>query len=43
MEWQPVEEPLAQLSGYLRDSLNGTDPTAQKHATEVRSSNPVVL
>lgn len=35
MEWQPVGEHLTQLSGYLRDSLNGTDPTAQKHATEV--------
>ncbi|KAF8473431.1 armadillo-type protein [Kalaharituber pfeilii] len=35
MEWQPSEEPLIQLSGYLKDSLNGADPVAQKRATEI--------
>ena len=34
-----MQEHLLQLSGYLRDSLNGTDPAAQKHATEVCGSS----
>ncbi|KAI9783346.1 MAG: hypothetical protein M1839_003880 [Geoglossum umbratile] len=33
MEWQPLEEPLRQLAGYLKDSLSGHDQNAQKHAT----------
>ncbi|KAI5810296.1 armadillo-type protein [Peziza echinospora] len=33
--WQPSEQPLTQLAGYLKDSLNGTDPVAQKRATEI--------
>lgn len=32
MAWQPQPEPLAQLAQYLRDSLSGHDPTAQKKA-----------
>jgi transportin-1 len=35
MEWQPLEEPLRQLAGYLKDSLSGHDQNAQKHATLV--------
>ncbi len=35
MAWQPQEEPLRQLAGYLRDSLSGHDRNAQKHATLV--------
>ncbi|KAI9796459.1 MAG: hypothetical protein M1835_003985 [Candelina submexicana] len=33
MAWQPQEEPLRQLAGYLRDSLSGHDRNAQKYAT----------
>ncbi|KAI9816661.1 MAG: hypothetical protein M1832_005047 [Thelocarpon impressellum] len=33
MAWQPQEEPLRQLAGYLKDSLSGHNPNAQKHAT----------
>ncbi|KAI9849153.1 MAG: hypothetical protein M1837_005383 [Sclerophora amabilis] len=33
MAWQPQAEPLRQLAGYLKDSLSGYDPDAQKHAT----------
>ncbi|CRG89463.1 Importin subunit beta-2 [Talaromyces islandicus] len=32
MEWQPEEEPLRQLAGYLRDSLNSYDRNLQKNA-----------
>ncbi|KAH8699067.1 putative importin beta-2 subunit [Talaromyces proteolyticus] len=32
MEWQPEEQPLRQLAGYLRDSLNSYDRNLQKHA-----------
>lgn len=35
MAWQPQEEPLRQLAGFLRDSLSGHDLTAQKNATLV--------
>lgn len=35
MAWQPQEEPLRQLAGYLRDSLSGHDQNAQKNATVV--------
>ena len=34
MEWQPQPEPLAQLAQFLRDSLSGYDPAAQKKAEE---------
>ncbi|KAI9675649.1 MAG: hypothetical protein M1817_001016 [Caeruleum heppii] len=33
MAWQPEPEPLRQLAGYLKDSLSGHNPNAQKHAT----------
>jgi hypothetical protein len=36
MEWQPEEEPLRQLAGYLRDSLNSYDRNLQKNAEMVR-------
>ena len=36
MAWQPQEEPLRQLSGYLRDSLSGYNKNAQKQAEIVR-------
>ncbi|EER26886.1 hypothetical protein D8B26_005558 [Coccidioides posadasii str. Silveira] len=32
MAWQPEEEPLRQLAGFLNDSLNGFDHAVQKHA-----------
>jgi hypothetical protein len=35
MAWQPLEEPIRQLSGYLKDSLSGHDQNAQKYATQV--------
>jgi hypothetical protein len=35
MEWQPQPGPLAQLAQYLRDSLSGYDPAAQKKAEQV--------
>ena len=41
MAWQPSAEHLNQLAGYLRDSLNGTDPAAQKRATEVCFIGPL--
>ena len=37
MAWQPQEEPLRQLAGYLKDSLSGHNPAAQKQATLVSS------
>ncbi|KAI9831013.1 MAG: hypothetical protein M1819_005251 [Sarea resinae] len=33
MAWQPQEEQLRQLAGFLRDSLSSHDQNAQKHAT----------
>ncbi|KAI9795295.1 MAG: hypothetical protein M1833_007267 [Piccolia ochrophora] len=33
MTWQPQEEPMRQLAGYLKDSLSGHDPNAQKQAS----------
>jgi len=36
MAWQPDQEQLRQLVGYLRDSLSGHDQNAQKYATLVR-------
>ena len=36
MGWQPDQEQLRQLVGYLRDSLSGHDQNAQKYATMVR-------
>ncbi|KAI9865537.1 MAG: hypothetical protein M1824_002277 [Vezdaea acicularis] len=33
MSWQPQEEPLKELVGYLKDSLSGHDVNAQKRAT----------
>lgn len=35
MAWQPQQEPLRQLAGYLRDSLSGHNQNAQKYATMV--------
>ncbi|KAL1983607.1 hypothetical protein VTN96DRAFT_10186 [Rasamsonia emersonii] len=35
MEWQPQDEPLRQLAGYLRDSLNSYDRAVRKHAEEM--------
>lgn len=35
MDWQPQPGPLAQLAQYLRDSLSGYDPKAQKNAEQV--------
>ena len=35
MEWLADPEQAKQLAGYLRDSLNGRDPNAQRNATMV--------
>ncbi|KAJ9204689.1 hypothetical protein DTO166G4_6939 [Paecilomyces variotii] len=35
MAWQPQDEPLRQLAGYLRDSLNGYDRAVQKQAEQM--------
>ena len=35
MAWQPDQQQLSQLVGYLRDSLSGHDQNAQKYATMV--------
>lgn len=35
MAWQPQQEPLRQLAGYLKDSLSGHNHNAQKYATMV--------
>ncbi|KAL1957508.1 hypothetical protein VTO42DRAFT_5971 [Malbranchea cinnamomea] len=35
MAWQPADEPLRQLAGYLNDSLNSKDRAAQKHAEQM--------
>ena len=35
MAWQPDENQLRQLAGYLRDTLSGRDQNAQKYATMV--------
>lgn len=35
MDWQPQDEPLRQLAGYLKDSLNAYDQGARKHAEQV--------
>ncbi|PLB33468.1 putative importin beta-2 subunit [Aspergillus candidus] len=35
MEWQPQDEPLRQLSGCLKDSLNAYNRTAQKQAEQM--------
>lgn len=37
MVWQPQQEPLRQLARYLRDSLNGANPTARAEAEQVMS------
>ncbi|KAL9116931.1 MAG: hypothetical protein Q9187_006536, partial [Circinaria calcarea] len=37
MVWQPDQEQLRQLVGYLRDSLSGHDQNAQKYATMMLS------
>ena len=39
MAWQPDQEQLRQLVGYLRDSLSGHDQNAQKYATMVRDKS----
>lgn len=38
MDWQPQDEPLRQLAGYLKDSLNGYDQEARKHAEQVSTN-----
>jgi transportin-1 len=38
MAWQPQEEPLRQLSGYLKDSLSGYNKNAQKQAEIVSTT-----
>lgn len=46
MAWQPDEGQLRQLAIYLRDSLSGQDPNAQKYATLVGAtldSRPVYM
>ena len=35
MAWQPQEEALGQLAGWLKDSLSGYDRVRQKTAEDV--------
>jgi hypothetical protein len=42
MAWQPEDGQLRQLAGYLKDSLSGHNPVAQKNATSV-SIDPCCL
>ncbi|KAJ5551827.1 Armadillo-like helical [Penicillium sp. DV-2018c] len=35
MNWQPEEAPLRQLAGYLRDSLNGSNPQGRAQAEQM--------
>jgi hypothetical protein len=42
MAWQPEDGQLRQLAGYLKDSLSGHNPVAQKNASSV-SWNPLLL
>ncbi|EEH09684.1 conserved hypothetical protein [Histoplasma capsulatum G186AR] len=35
MAWQPQDEPLRQLAGFLHDSLNGSDGSTRKHAEQM--------
>ncbi|EEH50569.1 uncharacterized protein PADG_06648 [Paracoccidioides brasiliensis Pb18] len=35
MAWQPQDEPLRQLAGFLNDSLNGSDSSVRKHAEQM--------
>ena len=35
MVWEPDQAQLRLLAGFLKDSLNGRDPNAQKNATLV--------
>lgn len=36
MAWQPEQEPVKELAGYLKDALNSLDQNAQRYATMVR-------
>lgn len=38
MAWQPEQEPVRELAGYLKDALNAHDQDAQKYATMVRQN-----
>ena len=38
MAWQPEQEPVRELAGYLKDALNSQDQDAQRYATMVRQS-----
>ncbi|EEQ89684.1 hypothetical protein RJZ56_000149 [Blastomyces dermatitidis] len=35
MAWQPQDQPLRQLAGFLNDSLNGSDSSVRKHAEQM--------
>lgn len=35
MAWQPQQEPVRELAGYLKDALSARDQNAQKFATMV--------
>jgi hypothetical protein len=35
LQWQPEQEPLKQLAGFLKDSLSGYNRAAQKNAEAV--------
>ena len=43
MMWQPEQEPVRELAGYLKDVLSGQDQNAQKYATMVRQSVVMVF
>lgn len=41
MAWQPEQEPVRELAGYLKDALSSQDQNAQRYATMVRQ--PMVI
>ena len=43
MAWQPDQETIKELVGYLKDALNPRDPNAQKHATTVCASSRIFI
>lgn len=43
MAWQPQQEPMKELVGYLKSALNPRDLVAQKYATLVRLWRKLII
>lgn len=43
MAWQPQQEPMRELVGYLKSALNPRDPDAQKYATVVSLRSKLIV